>query len=82
VKDVKFFLPHGEQDCIYGVANMKESEVYLSAVILDDLELLTSTLVHEYDHISTMYTDEESAFRGVADQHIGNLLVRLFDGGN
>ena len=82
VKDVKFFLPHGEQDCIYGVANMKTNEVYLSAVILDDLELLTSTLVHEYDHIATMFTDEESGFRAVADQHIGNLLVRLYDGGN
>jgi hypothetical protein len=79
VKEFKFFLPQGEQDRILGVANMNKNTVYLSVYAFDDLETLVGTIVHEYDHLSTELGDDDVAFRSIADNHIGKLLIKLYE---
>lgn len=81
VKGTKFFIPQGEQDCVYGVANMEEKCIYLSVRAFKDMTTLVGTIIHEFDHLDSGYTDEDSGFRSVADNHIGNLLIQLYGGG-
>ncbi len=80
VNDIKVFIPQGEQDSIYGVANMKTSTMYLSVTAFRDLELLVSTMIHEFDHLKTRYTDGDNEFRLVADEHIGKLIMQVYGG--
>jgi hypothetical protein len=80
VNDIKTFIPQGEQDCIYGVANMKAFSIYLSVNAFRDMELLVSTIVHEFDHLKSRYTDGDNEFRLVADEHIGKLIMQVYGG--
>lgn len=82
VESVKFFVPEGEQDSIYGVANLANSNMYLSMKAFSSMQTLIGTMVHEYDHISTSVGDDDLYFRNIADNHIGNLLIKLYSGGN
>ena len=80
VQDLKVFLPQGEQDKIYGVANMNKNSVYLSINAFTSMELLVSTMIHEYDHLQSGFADGDNEFRLVADKHIGELVVQLYGG--
>ncbi len=80
VNDIKTFIPQGEQDCIYGVANMKAYSIYISVNAFRDMELLVSTIVHEFDHLKSRYTDGDNEFRLVADEHIGKLIMQVYGG--
>jgi hypothetical protein len=80
VHEIKTFIPQGEQDCIYGVANMKAFSIYLSVNAFRDMELLVSTIVHEFDHLKSRYTDGDNEFRLVADEHIGKLIMQVYGG--
>lgn len=82
VKSTKFFIPQGEQDCVYGVANTNENCIYISVRAFKDMVTLIGTLIHEFDHLDSGFGDEDTGFRAVADNHIGNLLIQLYDGGN
>lgn len=82
VSEVKFFIPEGEQDRIYGVANMTTSEILLSTKAFESMETLIGTMIHEYDHVRTHIPDDDLSFRNLADIHIGKLLIQLYDGGN
>lgn len=80
VNETKVFIPQGEQDRIYGIANMIEKNVYLSTRSFKDMKTLIGTLIHEYDHINSGYDDSDTQFRNVADEHIGNLLMQIYGG--
>lgn len=80
VNETKVFLPQGEQDSIYGVANMKERNVYISTRAFCDMQTLVGTLIHEYDHIDSGFDDSDTLFRNVADNHIGKLLMQIYGG--
>lgn len=82
VTSTKFFIPQGDQDCVYGVANMNEKCIYLSVRAFKDMTTLVGTLIHEFDHLDSGYGDEDTGFRSVADNHIGNLLIQLYGGGS
>jgi hypothetical protein len=77
VNNTKFFIPQGEQDSILGIANMKEQNIYISINAFRNQETLIGTLIHEYDHLCSGYTDDDPAFRNEADNHIGRLLIEL-----
>ena len=78
VKETRFFVPQGEQDRILGVANMAKNTMYLSINCFQEMDTLIGTIIHEYDHLHTNYGDDEPEFRGVADNHIGRLLTKLY----
>ncbi len=80
VVDTKFFIPQGEQDSIYGVANLKNNIIYLSVNAFNSMEILVSTIIHEYDHLKTHFIDGDNEFRLTADEHIGKLLMKLYGG--
>lgn len=82
VEEVKFFIPEGEQDRVFGVANLNTHMMYLSIKSFESLGTLVGTMIHEYDHISTYITDDDLAFRNLADEHIGKLLIDLYGGGS
>jgi hypothetical protein len=77
VSDMKVFIPQGDQDRILGVANMTKGAMYLSINAFESLQTLVGTIVHEYDHLDSQIGDEDNSFRGLADNHIGNLLIKL-----
>lgn len=80
VRDTKFFIPQGDQDFVYGVANMNEKTVYLSVRAFKDMRTLVGTLVHEFDHLDSGYDDDDTAFRSVADNRIADLMIRIYGG--
>ena len=77
VNETKFFIPQGEQDSILGIANMNEKNIYISINAFRNRETLIGTLIHEYDHLASGYTDDDPSFRSEADNHIGKLLIEL-----
>lgn len=80
VQDLRVFIPQGEQDKIYGVANMDKNTVYLSINAFASMEILVSTMIHEYDHLQSGFGDGDNEFRLIADKHIGELVVQLYGG--
>lgn len=80
VNETKVFIPQGEQDSIYGVANTKEQNVYISTRAFCNMTTLVGTLIHEYDHINSGFDDSDTQFRNVADKHIGDLLMQIYGG--
>ena len=82
VNETKYFIPQGEQDFVFGIADMNSKNVYISVRAFKDMKTLVGTLVHEFDHLDSGFGDDDTGFRTVADEHIGNLLLQLYGGGS
>jgi hypothetical protein len=59
---------------IYKIINGK-SYIYILEEILDDLELIVGTLVHELDHHLSANSKHDASFRDLADRRIAKLMV-------
>jgi hypothetical protein len=48
--------------------------------VQDSVESIVATIVHEYDHLDTGYTDSDYRFfRDVADRRIASLMMKFYE---
>jgi hypothetical protein len=52
-----------------------ERFINVSIVNHERMETLIGTMIHENDHCVSGYTDADERFRGIADDHIGRLIM-------